>query len=172
MLGACWLTAKTSGALQRQAIRWARRSVALTAIGVASVSLMTPMLSNSIYDKWFNVSNLIVVWPIPMMTVVLFAVLWRSLRRLPVHLDLQNEYGVWVPFVSSVGLFMLAFHGIAYSLFPWLVIDNLTIWNAAAAPESLLVIFIGAALVLPIVIAYSIYVYRVFGGKAVPLEYY
>ena len=46
--------------------------------------------------------------------------------------------------------------GIAYSLFPWLVIDNLTIWNAAAAPESLLVIFIGAALVLPIVIAYSI----------------
>lgn len=172
LLGACWLTAKTSGALQRRAIRWAKRSVALTAIGVASVSLMTPLLSPSIYEKWFNLSNVIVVWPIPMITIVLFAVLWRTLRRLPVRLDLQNEYGVWVPFVTSVGLFMLAFHGIAYSLFPWLVIDQLTIWNAASAPESLFVIFIGVAVVLPVVIAYSIYVYRVFGGKAAPLEYY
>lgn len=172
LLGACWLAAKTSGTLQRKSIRWARRSVALTAIGVASVSLMTPLLSPSIYEKWFNVSNLIVVWPIPIVTVVLFAVLWRTLRRLPVRLDQDNEYGIWVPFVSAVGLFMLAFHGIAYSLFPWLVVDELTIWQAAAAPESLMIIFVGAAIVLPVVVGYSIYVYRVFGGKATPLEYY
>ena len=65
----------------------------------------------------------------------------------------------------------MLFHGIAYSLFPWLIMEKLTIWDAAAAPESLLVIFIGAAVVLPVVVAYSIYVYRVFGGKASPLEY-
>ncbi len=172
LLGASWLVAKTSGEQQLKAIRWAKRSVALTAIGVGAVSLATPLLSEVIYDKWFNLNNLIVVWPIPLITAVLFVVLWRSLGRLPVRLANDNEYGIWVPFTTTVGLFMLAFHGIAYSLFPWLVIDKLTIWDAAAAPESLLVIFVGAAVVLPVVVAYSIYVYRVFRGKAAALEYY
>ena len=48
----------------------------------------------------------------------------------------------------------------------------MTIWDAAAAPESLMVIFVGAAVVLPVIVAYSIFVYRVFSGKAAPLEYY
>ena len=133
---------------------------------------MTPLLSRNIFAKWFTIENLIVVWPIPLMTVVLFVVLWRSLGRLPVRLANDNEYGIWVPFYTSVGLFMLAFHGLAYSLFPWLVVDRLTIWDAAAAPESLMVIFVGAITVLPVIVAYSVFVYRVFGGKATALEYY
>ena len=172
LLGACWLTAKTSSDLQAKAIRWARRSVALTAFGVASVSVMTPLLSSNIYDKWFTIENLIVVWPIPLFTIVLFVVLARTLARLPVRLADNNEYGIWVPFYSSVGLFMLAFHGLSYSLFPWIVVDRLTIWDAAAAPASLMVIFVGAAIVLPTIVAYSIFVYRIFRGKATPLEYY
>ncbi|MEM8683361.1 MAG: cytochrome d ubiquinol oxidase subunit II [Pseudomonadota bacterium] len=172
LLGACWLTAKTAGALQLRAIAWARRSMLLTGLGVAGVSLVTPLLSNSIFDKWFSVANVIVVWPMPVITLVLFAVLWRSLKRLPVRLAQNNEYGIWVPFYCGVGLFMLAFHGLAYSLFPWLVVDELTIWDAAAAPESLMVIFVGAVVVIPLIVAYSIFVYRVFRGKATPLEYY
>ncbi len=172
LLGACWLIAKTSDRLQRKALVWARRSVLFTAVGVGAVSLATPLLSERIFDKWFTVQNLIGVWPIPLITVVLFILLWRVLRRLPVRLDQNNEYGIWMPFYSAVGLFMLAFHGLAYSLFPWLVVDELTIWDAAAAPESLMVIFVGAVIVLPMIVAYSIFVYRVFAGKATPLEYY
>jgi len=172
LLGACWLTAKTSGELQLAAIRWARRSVALTAFGVASVSVMTPLLSDSIFSKWFTLENAIVVWPMPLITATLFVVLWRSLGRLPVRLATANEYGIWVPFYAGVGLFMLAFHGLAYSLFPYVVVDRLTIWDAAAAPESLMVIFVGAVVVLPLIVAYSVFVYRVFGGKAEPLSYY
>ena len=172
LLGACWLAAKTEGELQLKAIRWAKRSVALTAFGVAAVSIVTPLLSRSIFAKWFTLENLIVVWPIPFITGVLFVVLWRTLSRLPVRLANDNEYGIWVPFYTSVGLFMLAFHGLAYSLFPWIVVDKLTIWDAAAAPESLMVIFVGAAVVLPVIVAYSIFVYRVFAGKARSLEYY
>ncbi len=172
LLGATWLVAKTSDELQSKAITWAKRSVALTATGVGAVSLATPLLSQRIFDKWFTIQNLIGVWPIPLITLVLFVVLWRTLDRLPVRLGQGNEYGVWVPFYSTVGLFLLAFHGLAYSLFPWLVIDEITIWDAASAPESLMVIFVGAVVVLPMIIGYSIFVYRVFGGKATPLEYY
>lgn len=172
LLGSAWLVAKTTDKLQRKAIIWAKKSMLLTATGVAAVSLATPLLSERIFDKWFSLENLIGVWPIPMITIVLFVVLWQSLLRLPIRLDEQNEYGIWVPFYCGVGLFLLAFHGLAYSLFPWIVIDELTIWDAASAPESLMVIFVGAVIVLPVIVGYSIFVYRVFGGKATPLEYY
>ena len=144
----------------------------LLAVGIAAVSIATPLISERIFDKWFGLQNVLMLWPIPAMTAVLFLVLHRSLKRLPVRLDQGNSYGDWVPFGVVVGIFMLAFHGLAYSLFPYIVLDRLTIWQAAAAPESLLIIFVGAMVVLPIIVAYSVFVYRVFSGKATSLEYY
>lgn len=111
------------------------------------------------------------LWPIPVMTAVLFLVAYRSLRRLPIRLGQDNDYGDWVPFAAAVGIFMLAFHGLAYSLFPYVVLDRLTIWESASAPESLMIVFVGAAVVLPVIIAYSVYAYRVFAGKATDLDY-
>lgn len=172
LLGACWLTAKTDGTLQRNAMIWARHSVTLTAFGVIGVSLVTPLLSTTIFNKWFSIENLLVMWPIPLLTAVLFWALWQSLSRLPVRLAQGDENGVWIPFCIAIGLFVLAFHGLAYSLFPWLIVDRMTIWDAASAPESLFVIFVGAMIVLPVIIGYSIFVYRVFGGKIKTLEYY
>jgi len=74
-------------------------------------------------------------------------------------------------FACAIGIFALAFYGLAYSLFPFIVIDRLTIWQAASAPESLLVILIGAAVVLPAILAYTVFAYRVFRGKARNLTY-
>jgi len=71
----------------------------------------------------------------------------------------------------AVGLYVLAFYGLAYSLFPYLVVDRLDIWQAASAPESLLIIFWGAAVVLPVIVLYSVFAYRIFGGKARVLDY-
>jgi cytochrome d ubiquinol oxidase subunit II len=70
-----------------------------------------------------------------------------------------------------VGVFLLSFYGLAYSLFPWLVIDKLDIWQAASAPEALLVIFYGVVVVLPVIIGYTIFAYRVFWGKSTTLSY-
>jgi cytochrome d ubiquinol oxidase subunit II len=172
LLGSAWLIIKTEDVLQRRAIDWAKRSVFLLALGVAAVSLATPLVSRQIFEKWFGLENLIVLWPIPIITVAMFLVAYRSLVRLPVRLDQDNDYGDWVPFGSTVAIFVLAFHGLAYSLFPYVVMDRLTIWDAAAAPESLMVIFIGAIIVLPVIIGYSIFAYRIFSGKASELSYY
>ena len=163
---------KTRGPLQRKSVVWARRSLGWFALGLALVSIVTPMLNERVYERWFMLENMLGAWPLPVMTVVLIAVTMRALRRLPLRLSQNNEYGIWVPFGCTVGLFMLAFHGLAYSLFPWLVLDEMTIWQAAAAPESLQVILIGAVVVLPVIILYTIFAYRVFHGKATPLEYY
>ncbi len=171
LLGATWLIIKTSDELQLRAVAWAKRSVVLLAIGIGAVSLATPIVSERVFDKWFSLENLIVLWPIPAMTLVTFFIAYRSLVRLPVRLQQGNQYGDWVPFASTVGIFMLAFHGLAYSLFPYLVMDEMTIWEAAAAPKSLMFIFVGAVIVLPVIVGYSIFAYRVFRGKATDLRY-
>ena len=171
LLGAGWLIIKTDGALQQQAVRWARGSLWLTALGIAAVSLATPLLSERIFDKWFALPYLVLLMPVPVMTVVLFFVVDRSLRRLPKRLADGNEYGAWVPFAGAIGIYLLSFYGLAYSLFPYLVVDRITIWQAAAAPESLMIIFVGACVVLPVIVAYTVFVYRVFRGKAQPLDY-
>ena len=171
LLGAGWLIMKTEGVLQLKAVAWARGSLWFTAAGVAAISLATPLVSARIFDKWFSFPNLVMLFPIPAMTLVLFSVMARSLKRLPTRLAEGNEYGAGVPFACSVGVFLLAFYGLAYSLFPWLVVERLSLWQAASAPEALMVISYGAAVVLPVIIAYTVYAYRVFWGKATALNY-
>lgn len=172
LLGATWLIIKTSNNLQLKAVRWAKWSMVLIALGIAAVSLATPVVSNNVFSKWFGLENFIVLWPIPVITASLFFILYRSLKRMPVRIQQENSYGDWVPFASTAGIFLLAFHGLSYSLFPYLVLDQLTIWDAASAPESLMIIFVGAVVVLPVIVGYSFYAHWVFRGKATDLQYY
>jgi cytochrome d ubiquinol oxidase subunit II len=171
LLGAGWLIMKTEGALQLRAVAWAQGSLWLTAAGVVAISVATPLVSPRIFEKWFSFPNLLMLLPIPAVTMALFVVIQRSLKRLPVRFAQGNQYGAGVPFASTVGIFLLSFYGLAYSLFPWLVIDKLNIWQAASAPEALLVIFYGVVVVLPVIIGYTVFAYRVFWGKSTQLSY-
>ena len=171
LLGAGWLIMKTEGALQLRAVAWAQSSLWLAAAGVIAISVATPWVSQRIFDKWFSFPNLLMLLPIPSVTLALFVVIHRSLKRLPVRFAQGNQYGAGVPFASTVGIFLLSFYGLAYSLFPWLVIDKLNIWQAASAPEALMVIFYGVVVVLPVIIGYTVFAYRVFWGKSTQLSY-
>lgn len=172
LLGATWLIMKTEGSLQIKAVGWAKKAIIGMGVGIVAVSIATPLVSRMMFEKWLSFENILMVWPIPFTTLAVFFIAWRSLSRLPVRLADNNNYGEWVPFVSACCLFLLAFHGLAYSLFPYLVLDQITIWDSASAPESLLIIFVGAVIVMPIIIGYSIFAYRVFWGKTSKLEYY
>jgi cytochrome d ubiquinol oxidase subunit II len=171
LLGAGWLIMKSEGALQLKAIAWARNSLWLTAAGVVAISLATPMISARIFEKWFSFPNVIMLFPIPAVTLALFLVIARSLKRLPSRLAQNNQYGAAVPFACTVGVFVLAFYGLGYSLFPWLVVDQISIWQAASSTAALQVIFYGVLVVLPVIIGYTVYAYRVFWGKSTALKY-
>jgi cytochrome d ubiquinol oxidase subunit II len=171
LLGATWLMMKTDGALQLRAVQWAHRSLLLSALGIAAVSIATPMVSQQIFAKWFSFPNILLLAPVPVVTAGLFLLMDQVLRRLPARLAQGNEDWCWVPFAATVGVFLLAFNGLAYSIFPYLVVDRITIWQAASAPESLKIILIGVAVVLPAIIGYTIFSYKVFWGKARALSY-
>jgi cytochrome d ubiquinol oxidase subunit II len=63
-------------------------------------------------------------------------------------------------------IYARAFAGLAYSLFPYAVMDRITIWDAAAHASSLKFTLVGAAIVLPFLAGYTVFAYRVFRGKA------
>jgi cytochrome d ubiquinol oxidase subunit II len=167
-IGACWLIAKTEGGLQAKAIRWARIFVWVTAIGLAAVSLATPFVSARIFEKWFTLPNLLFLAPIPLAAGALIIGLELLLRRMP----LEGDRFSWLPFAGAAGIFMLGFAGLAYSFYPFIVLDRMTIWEAASAPESLIFILVGVLIVLPCILAYSVYAYSVFWGKVRELSYY
>jgi cytochrome bd ubiquinol oxidase subunit II len=172
LLGSTWLIMKTEGELQKRAVRWAWGSLWFTGAGIAAISIVTPLVSQRIFDKWFSLPYIFLLMPIPLATAALFFAILRALRRLPTRLAEGNEYGAWVPFAATVAIFVLAFYGLAYSMFPYLIVDRIDIWQAASAPESLKIILVGAAVVLPAIAGYTVYSYKVFWGKARELTYY
>jgi cytochrome bd ubiquinol oxidase subunit II len=167
-IGACWLIMKTEHELQRKAIGWARLCVWLTAAGLALVSLATPIVSPRVFEKWFSLPNVLLLAPIPIASGALLVGLELLLRKMPLKGDRYD----WLPFVGAAGIFMLGFAGLAYSFYPFVVLDRLTVWQAASAPESLTFILVGVVFVLPFILAYTAYSYRVFWGKVSKLSYY
>jgi len=86
-------------------------------------------------------------------------------------MPLPNDQFCWLPFVLTIALFILAFSGLAYSFFPYIVPNQLTIWESAAARESLAIILLGTSITIPVIVGYNLLSYRVFSGKTTPLSY-
>ena len=162
MLGATWLVLKTQGVLQRKALAWARWGLAWVAFAVALVSLATPFVSESVRLKWFDFPHTLALMLLPLATLAAGWLVWGATGRL----KRGEPEPDWVPFAAAVAIFTLAFAGLAYSLFPFVVMDRMTIWEAAAHPSSLRFVLVGVAIVLPFLIGYTAFAYRVFRGKA------
>ena len=167
LLGATWLLMKMQGPLIKQAAGWGWWALWLTGLGIAAVSVATPFVSPRIFEKWFALPNFFLLMPVPLLTAGLFAICESHLRRI----RRGGKGRDWVPFAAAIGMFVLAFGGLAYSVYPYLVIDQIVFWDAAAAPGSLKIILAGALVTLPMIIGYTVFAYRVFWGRDTELSY-
>lgn len=167
MLGAGWLIMKTWDELQLKAVKWARAVIWPMGLALVGISMATPLVSQTVFDKWFALPQIIGLLPIPLACAAAF---YAALHVLLKPKVVAAGYG-WVVFASTVLIFLLAFLGLAYSIYPFIVINQLTVWQAASAPASLVVILIGVAISLPAIIAYTIFMYKVFWGRAETLSY-
>lgn len=164
LLGSGWLLMKAEGALQAKARLWGARAIWPMGAGLLMVSIATPLISPVIADKWFSWPGFLLLSPIPLLSLAAFFALAQQLRCATSARD-------WTPFGLTVALCVLAAIGLAYSLFPDVIINQMTIWEAAASVTSLQFTLFGVALTLPMILAYTVIVYRVFHGKATDLSY-
>ena len=167
MLGAGWLIMKTGDELQLKAVGWARKVLWPMGAALVGISLATPAVSQTVFDRWFSMPQFIGLLPIPVACAAAFYAAFHVIGKPRV---VAAGYG-WVVFASTVLIFVLAFLGLAYSLYPYIVIDRLTVWQAASATKSLIFIFVGVAITLPAIIVYTVFMYRVFWGRARALNY-
>lgn len=155
LLGTTWLIRKSEGDVQAWAFEGAKGlAIGLLAI-IVVVSLWTPFIEPEIASRWFSFPELVFMSPIPIATAVVGLLLLLALKH-------RQEY--W-PFVYSIGLFMLSYLGLAFSMWPYIVPRDITIWEAAAPEKTQVFLLVGVAIFLPLIIGYTIYIYRVFRGK-------
>ncbi len=168
LIGASWLIMKSEGMLQQKAICWAQISLFLTLMGILLISISTPLISDRIFKVWFDFPNVVLLAPIFFVTVALIIALQVFLRQLPKPQDKL----CWVPFVTTVGIFILCFHGLAYSFYPYIIPNKMTIFETTTSKESFVIMFVGAIIVLPLLIGYTMFAYKVFYGKTRELTYH
>ncbi|HXV24238.1 MAG TPA: cytochrome d ubiquinol oxidase subunit II [Alphaproteobacteria bacterium] len=155
LLGACWLILKTERVLQVWAYDAAGRLLILVVGATGVVSLWTPLLNSAIAERWFSWPNIALLSPVPLLTAALALALWNALRK---RRQVQ-------PFLMAMGLFLLAYAGLAISLWPNVVPPEVTLWEAASSPQTQLFLLVGVAILIPITLAYTAYSYYVFRGK-------
>jgi cytochrome bd ubiquinol oxidase subunit II len=156
LLGATWLVMKTDGAVQLRAREQAKRLLPVVLVALAVVSLWTPLAIPRIFERWFTMPNFLLLSPIPLLTAYAAWSCWSGLH--------SSNHEV-KPFVSTIALFLLGFVGLAISNLPLIVPPSIDVWQAAAHPSSQLFMLIGTVVLLPIILAYTIFVYYTFRGK-------
>lgn len=153
LLGATWILLKTEDELQRKARRWATRLLMAVMVFFVVVSVWTPLVDGYVRERWFG--NVSWLWLIPALTLLLAALVWRW-----VHSGFEV-----LPFLGTIGLFVLFYGGLLFSKWPYVVPPNYTFHDAASAPESQLFLLIGVLFVIPFVLMYTAWTYYVFRGK-------
>jgi len=155
LLGATWLVLKTEGELRDRAYRlsWFLLFAMLGAIG--AVSIATPFLNIEYAERWFTWPNILLTAPVPIAVACVAALLLRSL------INRQDT----PPFFLSLALFALSYAGLGISMYPYIVPQSITIWQAASPANSQLFMLVGVAILIPLILAYTGWAYWVFRGK-------
>lgn len=156
LLGASYLYMKSRGRIQSHAAHIAKRLLVIVMVAMLLISLWTVISSVDIRARWFSGLNFVYLSPLPIMSVGLAFAAWRAFN----NLDYEGR-----PFWMIAGIFLLGFAGLVVSLFPYLMPNQLTIWDAAAPDTSLEFLLVGIVIFIPLILAYTLWGYRVFAGK-------
>jgi cytochrome d ubiquinol oxidase subunit II len=156
LLGAGWLILKTEGAVQAAARRQGRICFIGVLLGIGIVSIWTPLMSETIAQRWFAWPNIGFFAPVPLATAAVAWLTWRALGRSEAQAT---------PFLGAIGLFVLSYLGIAISLYPMIVPPHFTLWQAASSDRTQAFLLVGTLALLPVVLMYSGWSYWVFRGK-------
>jgi cytochrome d ubiquinol oxidase subunit II len=155
LIGSCYLIMKTSGSLQETHYKTAKIAAITTLIGAILITTVTPIFSQFARDRLFQAPFIYIFAIIPLIGIFLIFWLLRSLNK-------KEEV---TPFVLTISIFLLTFLGLALVVFPYIIPTEITIYQAAASPSSLVFMLIFIGFLIPIMLFYNVYNYFVFRGK-------
>jgi cytochrome bd ubiquinol oxidase subunit II len=160
MHGAIYMTLKSEGTLQKKMIRRAHNSWKIFVLIYFIATIMTIFSGRWLFESLMGFP---IFW-------VLLAVLFAAIIYIPIGLKLEKFGNTLTASALMIATMILL---MALSLFPKLVpssIDlnySLTIYNASSTPRTLETMLIIALIGVPIVVGYTIWIYRIFKGKVI-----
>ena len=125
---------------------------------IVIVSIWTPLLDPAIAARWFGWPNIVLASPVPLLVAGASLALYRAIQA-------RRETR---PSCSRKACSCCRMSGSGSASIPYVVPRSITIWQAAAPPESLVFLLVGAVILIPIILAYTAYAYWVFRGKVDP----
>lgn len=155
LLGCTWLIMKTEGALLAQMHKMARPLTLLLLGVIGLVSLWTPLAHPAVAERWFSLPNFFWLSPVPLLVLLCTYALLRVLKN-------RAHYQ---PFLLTLALVFLGYLGLGISIWPHIVPPSISIWEAAAPPQSLVFMLVGTGIIIPVILAYTAWSYYVFRGK-------
>jgi cytochrome d ubiquinol oxidase subunit II len=155
LLGACWLVWKTTSKCQAHAYRMAIKAAIITLVLMAAISVYNLFLFDQYRARWLAKRMLGISSQVPLLTAIIAYFLFRGLVK---------RWEVW-PFALSLLLFLLGMAGLGVTIWPYVVPDSVTIWDAASPESSQVFMLIGVAITLPLILGYTAWSYWVFRGK-------
>ncbi|MEA2831605.1 MAG: cytochrome bd ubiquinol oxidase subunit [Bradyrhizobium sp.] len=158
LLGATWLVLKTEGGIRDQAYRLGGPLVFAMLGAIGTVSIATPFLNIQYAQRWFTWPNIALSAPVPIAVAGVTILLLRSLVNKQDHR----------PFFLSLALFALSYAGLGISIYPYIVPQSITIWQAASPRNSQVFMLAGVAVLVPLILGYTAWAYWVFRGKVKP----
>lgn len=162
LLGAAWLVMRVDGDLQRRAARWGRHAIRWTAVGMVASSVMLGLANPGIFYKWSNPAGFATVAAVWAVMLMCFSLAEMRLARA----SRGESSHHWMPYVLCIVLYWLMLAGLAYSIFPYLVLDDMTIWDGTASIESMRLVLSAAIVSVPVVLIFNLWAYRGVFGKA------
>jgi cytochrome d ubiquinol oxidase subunit II len=158
LLGATWLVLKTEGKLRDRAYHLSRLLLFAMLGAIGAVSIATPFLHFAYAQRWFSWPNVVLTAPVPIAVAAIAVLLLRSLA------EKQDRR----PFLLSLALFALSYAGLGISMYPYIVPQSITIWQAASPENSQIFMLFGVAVLVPLILGYTAWAYWVFRGKVKP----
>ena len=161
LLGAGWMMIKAEDQLHRDARRWGAAAAVATAGFLAAVSLATLWVHPRVAARWgfeggaFDLSHLPILAPIPLLGLAGLALVAYGLVR--------DRWAL--PFVGGLMVFLSGFAGLAVGFFPLIVPYDIDFRAAANADNALAFLLVGVAILLPVILGYTAWVYWLFRGK-------
>ncbi|SMP77215.1 cytochrome d ubiquinol oxidase subunit II [Noviherbaspirillum suwonense] len=155
LLGSTWLIMKTEGALQQRAFQLTRRLAWTLLAVIAIISVWTPLSDQAIARRWFSMPNLFWFAPVPVLVLTATYLLMQAVNR-KAHV---------APFLCTLALIFLGYSGLGISVWPNIIPPSITIWEASSPPQSQGFALVGALLIIPVILMYTVWSYYVFRGK-------
>ncbi|CAM5779837.1 cytochrome d ubiquinol oxidase subunit II [Castellaniella caeni] len=164
LLGAAWLMMREAGELRVRAVGWARRTLRWSAVGAVGVSVVLDFSNAGVFLKWGDGQHWWAVGLVWGSLLLCFVLTEMTLQRMIAHSYRASA----LPYALVLVIFGVLLGGLAYSFFPYLVLDEVTLWDAAAPVATLRLTLSATVVAFPVALIFNLWVYWRMLGRSRP----